>query len=499
MTNKNYKYKKNKTKKQKYNNIKDNKDNKDMKDNKLKYNNTIFMFRRDYRIFDNTTLIKASKNSNNIIPIFIFTYNQIRDNKIKSDNCVKFLVESLEELNEKDLNNELRIYYGDEYKILDKLLKNNKIDCIAFNKDYTSYSIDRDDKIAKMAKKYNVDILSEHDIVLYPFKSILTTGKTVYTKFTPFYKNAISKEPPEINKYKIKNIASKKKVKLSGLSEYTASLASFYDINKIAKDGLIEKPGRIAALQILKEIKNNKWDKYDKCRNMLTYKTTQLSAYNKFGCVSIREVYNAVKDSKAGKQSDIIKQLIWRDFFYTLSFENPEIYNYNNNGVLNKNIKWKTNKEELQLWKDGKTGYPIVDACMRELNNTGYLHNRGRLIVSNFLTRLLHQNWHEGELYFAQKLYDYDPSQNSFGWQISASISGTESRPISQMIYNPWIQSKKYDPDAEYIKKWIPELKNIDSNKIHKWDKYCHDYKDVYIKPIINYETERKYNLNLIK
>jgi deoxyribodipyrimidine photo-lyase len=139
---------------------------------------------------------------------------------------------------------------------------------------------------------------------------------------------------------------------------------------------------------------------------------------------------------------------------------------------------------------------------MRELNTTGYLHNRGRLIVSNFLTRILQQNWHEGEYHFARVLYDYDPAQNSFGWQISASISGTASRPINQNIYNPWIQSAKFDKEGKYIKHWLPELSSVEARKLHKWDKYCDDElaKGVkYLAPIVDYAKEREYNLKMIK
>lgn len=466
-----------------------------------KYNNTIFIFRRDYRIIDNLTLLEASKQSNNIIPIFIFTYKQIRDNKLKSDNCVKFLVESLDELNREELNNNLRIYYGDEFEILKKLFSNNKIDCIAFNNDYTAYSQERDSKIIKLAESFDIDVLHMDDCLLYPLGSIKTSGGKIYSKYTPYYRNAVARTPQKVSTERIKNIASKSKIKLSGYKEYTAPLKSFYNEKNIAKDGLIEKPGRKAGLALLKEIESGKWKKYDDCRNFLTYDTTHLSPYNKFGCVSIREVYEAVKKGN-GVKSGIIGQLIWRDFFYNLSAINPNIYKYSQNGVLNRNIKWSNNSLHLKAWKEAKTGFPIVDACMRELNTTGYLHNRGRLIVSNFLVRLLHQNWHEGEYHFARVLYDYDPTQNSFGWQIAGSISGTESRPTSQMIYNPWIQSAKFDNNGEYIKHWIPELKDVEVSKLHKWDKYATEElkKGIkYLEPIIDYAKEREYNIKLIK
>jgi deoxyribodipyrimidine photo-lyase len=476
-----------------------------------KYNHTLFIFRRDYRVTDNTTLLEACKNSNYVIPIFIFTHKQIDDkqNKLKSHNCVKFLVESLEELNSKELSGKLRIFYGDEMTIIAKLLKNNtSINCIAFNRDYTSYAQLRDAEITKIAKHHSVEILTMDDALLFPLGSIKTTSGTTYMKYTPYYRKAIQIKPRKADLHtKPKNIASRNKVKLEGYKEYTAPLNSFYDVKKVACgcgcNKLIEKPGRKAGLVLLKELASGKWNNYEDCRNILIYNTTHLSAYNKFGCVSIREVYEAaLKGKKNAKDSGIIAQLIWRDFFYNLSSEYPEIYKYERNGVDNRKIKWVKDEEKLTAWKEGRTGFPIVDACMNELNKTGYLHNRGRLIVSNFLTRLLHQNWHEGEYHFARVLYDYDPAQNSFGWQISASISGTASRPINQNIYNPWIQSLKFDKDGKYIKKWIPELENVEARKLHKWDKYWKTELEKgikYISPIIDYSKEREFNLKLIK
>lgn len=474
-----------------------------------KYNKSLFIFRRDYRINDNTTLIELAKNSEGVIPIFIFTPTQINDkkNSYKSHNAVKFLTESLEELNH-ELNNSLRIYYGDEYDIIRKLLiANPDINCIGFNKDYTKYSINRDTKIAKIAKQHKIDCISLDDTLLYPpLHSIKTTTNNIYTKYTPFYRKVVKIKPANPDNYNVKPIIlSRKKYNVKGFSEYTAPLKSFYDGNKIGGGSgkLIEKSGRKAGLDILDKLAKKTWHQYNDCRNQLTYATTHLSPYNKFGCVSIREVYHAALKGVNGKaeESGIIGQLIWRDFFYNLSAKHPEIYDKDNNGVLNRDIKWLKDKSRLDAWLNAKTGYPIVDACMRELNTTGYLHNRGRLIVSNFLVRLLQINWKEGEKHFARMLYDYDPTQNSFGWQIAASISGTESRPISQMIYNPWIQSRKFDENANYIKRWIPELIEIPAKHLHQWDKHFsqYDLREInYVEPVINYAEERAYNLKLI-
>jgi deoxyribodipyrimidine photo-lyase len=164
------------------------------------------------------------------------------------------------------------------------------------------------------------------------------------------------------------------------------------------------------------------------------------------------------------------------------------------------NIRWENHKGKWKAWKEGRTGYPIVDACMAEINTTGYMHNRGRLVVSNFLTRILHIDWRWGERYFAQTLYDYDPAQNSFGWQVNAAVSGTESRPLNQTILNPWIQSAKYDPEAVYIKKWLPELADVAAADLHKWDVKNVKYEDIdYPKPIVDYATEKEKNLRLYR
>ena len=463
----------------------------------------IHIFRRDYRIFDNTSLIKASKEYDEVIPIFIFTYKQIRNNPLKSDICVKFLVQSLIELN-KDLktnyNSKLRIYYGDEFLILEKLLKNNSnIKCISFNKDYTKYSQDRDSKITKLCNSLNVNVISEDDYLLHPLGAITTTSGNVYTKFTPFYNKSLSINVNLPNKYKVNNLLNKNK-KLDGYKEYTAPLESFYDYNKIKHINMIEKGGRKAGIKILKAIKSGSWNDYNKNRDLLTYDTTHLSPYNKFGCISIREEYYFIKQC-LGINSGIIRQLIWRDFFYNLSAKNPHIYSGSLNKKYNK-IKWDNNSKYWKAWTKARTGYPIVDACMMEIINTGYMHNRGRLIVSNFLTRILGIDWRKGEQWFAQHLYDYDPAQNNFGWQVNAAVSGTESRPLSQTILNPWIQSKKYDPDALYIKKWLPQLKSIKAQHLHKWDKYNIEYnlKDLeYLEPIIDYKIAKEKNIKLYK
>jgi deoxyribodipyrimidine photo-lyase len=271
-------------------------------------------------------------------------------------------------------------------------------------------------------------------------------------------------------------------------------------MDKVNNVNMIEEPGRKSGIKILNEIKKGSWDEYDKKRDLLTYKTTHLSPYNKFGCISIREEFHLLK-KHLGLKCGLIRQLIWRDFFYNLSANNHQIYS---GSLVEKyrNIKWNNKKSYWDAWINGCTGYPIVDACMMEIKNTGYMHNRARLIVSNFLVRILSIDWRKGEKWFAQHLYDYDPAQNNFGWQINACVSGTESRPLTQTILNPWIQSKKFDPECEYIKKWLPNLLNVDNKHLHRWDLYFKNYKlkDInYVEPIIDYKKGKEENIKLYK
>ena len=470
----------------------------------------IHIFRRDYRIIDNTALLSIAEKVDKIIPIFIFTNTQIdkQKNTYKSNNCVQFLVESLLDLDAQirkvSQHSKLRIYYGEEYEILSTLLnKNPKIRYISFNADYTKFSKERDDKIRKIAASNTpnpVNVLCEEDILLHPLGTIKTTTGKTYTKFTPFFNASIDilNSIHEPNMKRITKFIGP--VTLHGPAEYNHALIKMHDsiINKY----LPERGGRANGLKILKQISGpHTWSNYNQLRDQLSYNTTHLSQFNKFGCISIREVFWVIKRS-LGINNGLIRQLVWRDFFYNLSATHDYIYTTGPMNTKWDDIPWENDTAKWHAWTTGKTGYPVVDACMAEINTTGYMHNRGRLIVSNFLTRILHIDWRWGERYFAQNLYDYDPAQNSFGWQINAAVSGTESRPLSQTILNPWIQSAKYDPEAVYIKKWLPQLSNIPASDLHKWEskhtKY--DLSEInYLKPIVDYTEEKEKNLRLYR
>lgn len=449
---------------------------------------SIFIFRRDYRLHDNIGLINALDNSDKVIPIFILTPEQLVNNKYKSNNAVQFMMKALDDLDKQLKRKDGKLYYffGTPYIVIKEILeKYDFIKDVYLNMDYTPYSTNRDKKIKKICSKNNVAFHCFEDVLLNPVKSIKTDGGKVYSKFTSYFDKAknIDIPKPRTNKYK-------RYYKGNIDNQYDKSREKFYEHN----DTLFKKAGRKEALKILSSI--NKFKNYNKIRDCLNKDTTYLSAYIKFGCVSIREVYWAIRD-ELGMKNELIKQLYWRDFYYNIIYEHPCVLNNNMKPKYDK-IKWNINKKWVDKWKNGKTGYPIVDAGMRQMNKTGYMHNRARLITSNFLIKLLGINWKVGETYFSNLLYDIDPAVNNGNWQWSSG-TGADSQPYFR-IFNPWTQGEDHDPDCKYIKEWIPELRELDSKDIHEWYKMCEYYNKIdYPKPMIDYKERRKDGLKMYK
>lgn len=446
--------------------------------------NNIFIFRRDFRIKDNIGLNKCIENSNIIFPIFIFTPEQVIDNDFKSDNAVQFMCESLLYLKSK--LKELVFCKGDYLKVIENIVKNNKINGIYTNTDYTKYSIKREKDIEKLCQKLNITFNYFHDNILYEPNSIKTGSGTVYQKFTPFYNYCMKLSPPEPQTKTFDNYKKcKTKYKINDIS-------IFYKKN----DNLHVNGGRKEALKILKIIKEFK--EYEKTRNTLSIETTNLSAYLKFGCISIRETYYKLIDVFT-KSNPLIRQLIWREFYYHLGYGFIDKFGNSLKSQYDK-INWDNNKTLFNKWKEGKTGYPIIDACMTQMNITGYMHNRGRLLVSSFLIKNLGIDWRWGEKYFAQSLVDYDVLVNNGNWQWTSG-SGADSQPYFR-VFNPWMQSERYDKDCEYIKHWLPQLKDIENKHLHQWDKYYTNYnlKDInYFEPIIDYKKSKEEVLKMYK
>ncbi len=453
----------------------------------MKY--TIFIFRRDFRLFDNNGLYHAIQNYNNIIPVFIFTPEQITNkNKFKSDNAIQFMIESLKDLN-KELNknkSKLHIFKDENIKVLKSICNTIDVENIVFNMDYTPYALKRDKDITNFCKKKNINCNIIQDYLLNDIGTFNKKNGDPYTVFTPFKNNGMKFDVNKPKNIKIKHLTKSDKLKTVDYIKHS--------INK----NILVHGGRSNALKQLNKIKNHK--QYNKNRNMVSLQTTLLSAYIKFGCLSIREVYWKIKNV-LGINNTLIPQMYWREFYFYIVYYFPYVLKGENYNKKYDNIKWTNSKTNFDKWCNGETGYPIIDAGMKEINHCGYMHNRARLFTSNFLNRILGQDWRKGEMYFAQKLTDYDPSVNNGNWQWIAS-TGVDPKPYFQRLFNPWLQSKKFDPDAKYIKKWLPQLKNIPAKELHEWDKYCDNYnlKEInYIKPIVDYKTARQKSIQMYR
>lgn len=454
-----------------------------------KKENGLFIFRRDYRIVDNTGLNLLNTLCENIYTVFIFTPEQVTNkNHYKSNNAIQFMIESLKDLASQisDKGGKLHTFFGQNDKIVSQLIDDLKISVVCFNSDYTPYSVKRDNELVELCKKKQIECAFAHDYYLHYPGSFMSASNAPYQKFTPYYNVSIKNDINAPAKYKQLHF----KYKSSSLSNSITLDEAFKKFTSENENIAVNGGRQNAIIQLRKAIKTQV--KYKTTHNMLDTNTSQLSAFIKFGCLSIREVYKAFH-----KNTDFVRQLIWRDFYANILFSFPKVLGHALKPKYNK-IKWSYNKRYLEAWKKGQTGFPIVDAGMRELNTTGYMHNRARLIVASFLIKTLLLDWRQGEQYFATKLTDYDIASNNGNWQWVMG-GGADSQPYFR-IFNPWSQSKEHDPEANYIKKWIPELKDVPAKAIHNWDSEYPNYKTLdYVEPIVDYTEQKDKVLNMYK
>ena len=452
--------------------------------------NGLFIFRRDLRIYDNNALYNACNDCDKVFCCFIFTPEQITNkNDFKSSNAIQFMIESLKELSYEfnKLNSKLYLLYGDNNKVISELIHKLNIQSLYYNRDYTPYALIRDHIIKELCNDNNIFCNEFQDYYLYEPGTILTGSNTCYKKFTPFYNKAL-----KINVDKPVTITKKKlSIKFVSFKHSTSfnEMSIHYKVNK----NTLVSGGRTNGLKQLKETIKTQQN-YDQMRNTLSHNTSLLSAYIKFGCISIREVYYFVRIN-FGINSELMRQLVWRDFYAQVLFAYPYVLDPKNN-----KITWNKNNTYLERWRLGKTGFPVIDACMRQLNETGWMHNRGRLVTSCFLVKTLLLDWRDGEKYFAKNLIDYDVANNNGNWQW-LSGTGVDSMPYFR-TFNPWTQSAKYDPDALFIKRWIPELKDVDAKDIHNWNIEHSNKKYASVKyerPVVDFSEQRIKSIELYK
>jgi deoxyribodipyrimidine photo-lyase len=423
----------------------------------------LFWFRRDLRLQDNSALFESLNGKYPVMLIFIIDTNIINKLKDKSDPRMTFIYDQL-----KNIDTELRtrssgllVERGDPAEVFRKLLQTYNILGVYTNRDYEPYAIRRDQQVEKLLSDHKVQFHTFKDQVIFEPDEILKNDGNPYTVFTP-YKNRwldtlldswLLQKPGEKHLDHLYHSPVMQLPELSDIGFHRSTL---------------DFPPKSIRMDVIRN--------YHKTRDFPGIEgTSRLGVHLRFGTISIRELVRQTKDVN----ETFLSELIWREFFMMILYHFPETLNHSFRQAYDR-IPWRSSEHDFQKWCEGNTGFPIVDAGMRELNTTGYMHNRVRMITANFLTKLLLLDWRKGEQYFAEKLLDYEQSSNVGNWQWAAG-SGCDAAPYFR-IFNPETQIRKFDPDLKYIKKWIPEY---NTNK--------------YPKPMIDYKYARERALSVYR
>lgn len=398
---------------------------------------SIFWFRRDLRIEDNVGLFHALESGYSVLPLFIFDTDILDKLDNKHDRRVDYIHQALTAIDAqlKAHNSALKTYHGKPLEVFKTLLKEYDIQAVFCNRDYEPETIERDTEIFDFYKSNNIPFKAYKDQVIFDKNEILKKDDTPYVVFTPYSKRW--KEVISANDYKTYSPNFQHLLQASN-----STIHSLEDIGFEKTDILFSTP------QLDAEI----IDVYDKQRDYpAVHGTTRLATALRFGSISIRKcVAFALQHNQTW-----LGELIWREFYMQILYHFPHVVNRPFKAKYDF-IEWRIDEEDFQKWCDGKTGYPIVDAGMRELNQTGFMHNRVRMITASFLCKHLLIDWTWGEAYFAKKLDDYDLSANNGNWQW-VSGSGCDAAPYFR-VFSPAAQTDKFDKNLEYIKKWVPEV-----------------------------------------
>jgi deoxyribodipyrimidine photo-lyase len=397
---------------------------------------SIFWFRRDLRLHDNHGLFRALEGLYPVLPVFIFDKDILSHLSDKADRRVTFIHDCLGKMQEKlvEAGSTLHVFFDTPARAFESLLEEYDVKAVYTNHDYEPYAMARDKQIGDRLNKKGIAFHTFKDQVIFERSEVMKGDGTPYTIFTPY--SRIWKQ--KFRDTKIVSFPSEKRMdRFIGLKK--RPLPSLADIGFSEADLHVPEPS---------------WKKqtvvnYDKTRNFPSVDgTTRLSVHLRFGTVSVRKL--AVT---AAELSEVwLNELIWREFFMMILFHFPAVIDHSFKRKYD-NIKWRNNEQEFDKWCRGETGYAIVDAGMRELNETGFMHNRVRMVVASFLTKHLLIDWRWGEAYFAEKLLDYELSSNNGNWQWAAGC-GCDAAPYFR-VFNPYEQEKKFDPDRKYIKKWL--------------------------------------------
>lgn len=397
---------------------------------------TFFWFRRDLRLNDNTALTKALRNHKNVQPIFIFDTNIIEELP-KDDARITFIWESLKKINLQlnEFGSSLLIKKGDPLAVWEGLINNHTVEAVYTNRDYEPYALKRDKAVRFLMESNAIEFHDYKDHVFFEKNEVLKSDGKPYTVFTP-YKNKW------LEKYARTNVTIPKKESELNLN-YASGNFKFPDLAEIGfKKSAITAP----------EYRLNCIPKYDRYRDFPAEDhTTMVGHHLRFGTISLRSlIYYSIDKDKT-----FLSELIWRDFFAQILAHFPHVIDQPFKAKYAR-IPWRNNELEFEKWCKGETGYPIVDAGMKQLNETGFMHNRVRMITASFLVKHLLIDWKWGEAYFAEKLLDFDLASNNGNWQWAAG-TGCDAAPYFR-VFNPTAQQEKFDPKLKYIKAWIPDF-----------------------------------------
>ena len=415
--------------------------------------------RRDLRLQDNTGLYHALNENKEVVPIFIFDTNILDKLEDKTDHRVEFILDSLALIQHQleKLGSSLLIFHGDPAEIFKSLTPK----AVYTNHDYEPYARKRDEEIKSILTDKGIALKTFKDQVIFEKEEVIKEDGKPYTVFTPYsrkWKSLLTSA--HLKSYPTENhFESFKKIKpipLPTIDEIGFKATGLPFPERVVKQSIVEK--------------------YDQQRNFPAIEgTTKLSVHLRFGTVSIRKLAQL-----AHRKNEVwLNELIWRDFYHMILWHFPHVEKHSFKPAYDQ-IQWRHEEKDFAAWCEGKTGYPIVDAGMRELNSIGFMHNRVRMIVASFLTKHLLIDWRWGEAYFAKKLLDFDLAANNGGWQWAAG-SGCDAAPYFR-VFNPILQTEKFDPELKYIKKWVPELGTVN-----------------YPKPIVDHKFARERSLKTYK
>jgi deoxyribodipyrimidine photo-lyase len=460
----------------------------------------LFWHRRDLRLVDNVGLAQACDRTPKIVGVFCLDPGILEADDVAPAR-VAYLMGSLAALQSdyRAAGSDLLILKGTPAQALPKLAQALQVQALFWNRDVEPYARSRDRQVAEALREVGIEYQADWDQLLHPPKTVMTvSNNTPYTVYTPFWRNWVDQEKadplPAVEELQGLTVQEQESAQQAG----AIALPSAQELGFSWDAPLLLEPGTAAAQAQLEAFCEGAIADYAEQRNLpFAPGTSQLSAALKFGTLGIRTVWAAAaavykrsrSDETRGSVQTWQQELAWREFYQHALFFFPELAEGPYRDPF-KNFPWDDNETHFQAWCEGQTGYPIVDAAMRQLNETGWMHNRCRMIVASFLTKDLIINWQWGEKYFMQHLIDGDLSANNGGWQWSAS-SGMDPKPLR--IFNPASQAQKYDPEAEYIREWLPELRSVDTEALVT-GKIAQSERDRcgYPAPIVDHKVQQK-------